>query len=106
MLHETQQEFPVESKSELFVQCSAGFFPKRPTPEHRFLRNVVRPSQHLAIKGRQYPAPNFSPELVNKDAVAINQIDIWPTRKKGGNVIERTGKENVIRIEPAHDFTG
>jgi len=38
--------------------------------------------------------------------MAINQIDIATSRKKVRDVIERTRKQNVIRIQPAHDVAG
>ena len=63
MPHETQEEFPIECIREPFVQCSTSFLPERATPEHGLLRNVVRPAQDVIVKGRQYPATDFSTAL-------------------------------------------
>src|SRR5215212_2675425 len=82
-LPKTQQEIPVQRKTEALVHRAAGLLPDAAPPEQRLLWNVVRPGEDPIVVWRQHPAPDLGVVGVDQHAMAVHDIDLGMTIEIG-----------------------
>jgi hypothetical protein len=63
----------------------ADAIPNAAAPEHCFLGNVARVMKRLVVVRRQDGSTDFESLAINKNTVAIENIDIRPRLKEIGN---------------------
>jgi hypothetical protein len=101
-----EEEVPVERVAQVGVYAAPRGIPDPPPPEERLLRHVIGKRQRPLVVSRQDPEADLPVELVDQDAVSIDDVDVRMVDEVPCDVSERSRQEEVVRVQPRHDFAG
>lgn len=98
-----EKEIPIHRKMKRGIDPS-HLFPDRAAPKTSLLGNHIKKAKTFRVVRGKQPAPHLLPFGIDHDPMAIDDIDLRMFGEIAGNGIERTGKEEIVRIKPAHDI--
>ena len=98
----SQDKIPVQRILKIDIHRS-DFVPHPAAPEHRFLGNVARVMQRLVVVRRQDGSTDFQSLVINKNTVAIDNVDVRPRIKEIGNKRKCSRKQRIVTVEIRHN---
>jgi hypothetical protein len=98
----SQDEVPVQCIVKVHVHRADGI-PNTAAPEHCFLGNVARIVKRPLVVRRQDSSTSLVSLGINKNAVAIENVDIRPRLKEIGDIGKCARKKHIVTIEVRHD---
>src|SRR5262245_57500224 len=70
-----KSEIPVDGVVKALVE-RPQLLPDPPAPEHRLLRNIVRPFEGLPVMWRQHPPTDFQAVFIDENPMTVDDIDV------------------------------